>query len=154
MFTNFKATSSTPATEQIPVRPSQDIRHAGTAENTARWNATRPFPSTSDRGTSTRHGWAKRATAIAALGLAGALGVTACSQNPHPKAAPTHRVAPAANQSPEPSTPTAQPTVPAEPGTSQRRSPGLSTPTVRPTVPADPGTSQDRGPGMRTAPIS
>jgi hypothetical protein len=86
---------------------SQDIRHAGTDENADRENTSRRFRRTADGGSRTRHGWATKVAAIAALGLAGALSVTACSPNPAPSPVPPHTTAPATS-SPKPSTSTTQ----------------------------------------------
>lgn len=90
---------------------AQDIRHAGTDENADRENTSRRFRRTADGGSRTWHGWATKVAAIAALGLAGALSVTACSPNPAASPVPSHTAAPATS-SPKPSTPTTQSAAP------------------------------------------
>jgi len=66
--------------------------------------------------TGARNGWAKRVAAVTVLGLAGALGVTACSIHQSP--APVHVAAPVAPQAQPASTPPAQQavqTIPSQP---------------------------------------
>jgi hypothetical protein len=101
---------------------SQDIRHDGTAENGARESIDRSFRRTANRSSSNRHGWGKKVVVIAALGLAGALSVTAWSSHLDPSPVPTHTTAPVAHNSPAPAAPTAQPSMPTDPDSSTGRS--------------------------------
>jgi hypothetical protein len=69
--------------------------------------------------TSIRYGWAKKAAAIATLGLAGALSLTACSINPTPKPAPTSSASPVATRAPAAPTSTSS-TQPSQPQPAQQ----------------------------------